>query len=63
MTDLQAISHLEQMEAARVEFDRVWKEKIKPHCLSLSNKTDQDTLSLLYIAAWGGFIAGKFPRP
>lgn len=57
MTILQHLSHKEQMEAVRIDFDRLWQVKLLP-LLHECHFSERD-LSASKHAAWLGFLCGR----
>jgi len=50
--------HDEQMQAARVEFEKLWADKLLPRVKSFGVKTANETW-FCYEAAWIAFRAGQ----
>jgi len=63
MTTTQAQHHAEQMEAARRDFDRVFRSEILPRVASLSSIPIPRLTPMLQDACWHAFKAGQQTNP
>lgn len=59
MTSLQLIAHLEQMEAARAEFLKLWQDHLLPHALALEAVPNPRHLFQLQDCCWLTFLKTK----
>jgi len=63
MSDTQAQHHAEQMEAARRDFDRVFRSEILPRVEIMFGKPAPRAVGMLMDACWHAFKAGQQTNP
>lgn len=61
MTDIQTIHRIEQSEALRSEFAKLWQDKLLPAATQLEVQTDN--LWAIQHLCWATFREGRIKKP
>jgi len=59
VTTLQLIAHQEQVEAARIEFDKIWRNEISPRLFRLPHDNSERYIVWTRFLCWHTFLAAK----